>query len=202
MDPKLRTSFIPKQEVIMAKDMSKNAHRFSVLSIIAVSVFSIAVILAIGVFIYQRSLVRDINTMNAKLVSAKTAFEPGFIDELVKLDRRISAAEEVLSSHTVTTPIFGLLENETIQGVSFSDFSYILDAKKQPSISMKGQAVNFLAIASQSDVFSSDKKIINPLFSELNLDDKGTANFAFKSSLDSLSFLYKSVFNNVASSTP
>lgn len=187
---------------MMAKGMPKNTHRFSVLSIVAVSVFSIAVILAIVVFIYQRSLVRDINTMNAKLVSARTAFEQGFIDELIKLDRRISAASEVLSSHTVTTPIFSLLENDTIQGVSFSDFSYALDEKKQPSISMKGQAVNFLAIASQSDVFSADKKIINPLFSGLNLDDKGTANFAFKSGLDSPSFLYKSISGSVASSTP
>jgi hypothetical protein len=177
----------------MTGGLPRTGSRFSILSIIALSAFMVAVVLAIIVFIYQRSLVQSVNKMNAELVAARTSFEPGFIDELIKLDRRISAAEEVVAKHTVTTPIFNLLENETLQGIRFVNLDYTVDAKGQPSIDMKGEAVNFLAIALQSDVFGADRKIKNPVFGGLNLDDKGIANFNFKGDLDSSAFLYKNV---------
>lgn len=176
--------------------------RFSILSIVAILAFTISVALSIAVFIYQKSLVRKINTMNAELVAARASFEPGFIDELIKLDRRIKAAQEVLSKHAAVSSVFGLFENETIGGIRFVGMNYAVDAKGQIGVDMKGEAINFLAIASQSDIINADKKIISPVFSGLNLDDKGIAKFDLKAFLDGDAFLYQHVVENEATTTP
>lgn len=191
MDPKFRTSFIPKQEVVLSGGRTESDSRFSIFSIISIVVFALSVILAIGVFIYQKTLVKTINTMNAELVSARASFEPAFVQDLVALDRRIESAKILIAKHNVTTPIFSILESETIQGVRFSSLNYSVDSKGQPTLELKGEANSFYSVALQSDVFNVDSKIKGPVFSSLNVDDKGVVKFNVKSGLDSPAFLYK-----------
>lgn len=195
MDPKFRTSFIPKQEIDIPMRDQGEGFRFSFLSIISIVIFAIAAILAIGVFIYQKTLVGSINKMNGELVAARASFEPSFIQELITLDQRIEAAKSIVNSHSVTTPIFKILEDETLQGVRFDSFNYIVDAKGQPAITLNGEAVNLNSVALQSDVFGADERVKNPAFSSLSLDEKGIAKFIFNAGLDAQSFLYKNAFS-------
>lgn len=170
--------------------------RFSALAIIAVLVLTISVILAIGVFIYQKNLAGDINNMNAQLVAARSSLEPAFVQELITIDKRIESAKSLLNQHNVVTPVFNFLEKETLQGVRFSSFNYTLDSKNQPNIELNGEAANFNAIALQADVFNTNNAIKNPVFGNLNTDDKGVAKFNFKSTLDSSAFLYKNIIDS------
>lgn len=172
----------------------ETSSRFSILSIIAVILFTIAVIFAIVVFIYQRSLVKSVNAINAELIAARASFEPSFIKELVRIDNKIESAKSIINKHYIITPIFTVLENETLQGVRFNSFSYSLDSKGQPNIELKGEAKNFQAVALQSDIFSAESKIINPVFSSLDTNDNGGVSFNFKSGLDSKAFLYSGSF--------
>lgn len=196
MDQKFQTSFIPKQEVIISDGRQGGGFRFSFFSIIAVVIFTISVILSIAVFIYQKTLVGTINSINAELVAARSSLEPSFIQELVTLDHRIESAKNLINKHNVITPIFAMLENETLRGVRFSSFSYTLDSKGQPTIELNGEAANLYSIALQSDVFNSDSKIKNPAFSSLNVEDNGVAKFNFKGSLDGQLFLYKNLITS------
>src|SRR3989344_3249535 len=201
MDSKFRTSFIPKQEVALSSGRGESNFRFSLFSIIAIIIFTIAVILAIGVFIYQKTLVNNINAMNAELVAARASFEPSFVTELVTLDRRIESAKTLINKHNVVSPIFSILEAETVQGVRFKSLNYSTDSKGQPTLELNGEAVSFYAIALQSDTFNAESRIKNPVFSALNLDDKGVAKFNFKGGLDSSAFLYKNVINGGTGTT-
>ena len=196
MDPKFKTSFIPKQEVELGRGRSFAESRFSLFSIIGASLFAVSIILAIGVFIYHRSLVNNINSMNAQLVAAKASFEPGFIQELVKTDKRIESAKKIIGKHNVVTPMFTMLEEETLQGVRFISLNYLLDSKGQSNLELKGEAVDFSAIALQSDVFNSESKIKNPSFNSVNPDDKGLVRFNFKGTLDPAAFLYDTLVND------
>ncbi len=195
MDSKFRTSFIPKQEVSLSSGRGESNFRFSVFSIIAAVVFGISAVLAIWVFIYQKTLVGDINKMNAELVAARASFEPTFIEQLVTIDSRIESAKTLLNTHSVITPIFAILENETLQGVRFTGFNYSIDSKGQPSIQLTAETAGFPSVALQSDVFNAESKIKNPAFTGISADDKGLVRFNFQSGLDSSAFLYKNIFD-------
>ncbi len=167
--------------------------RFSVLAIVAVILFSASVILSVAVFVYQKSLVGQVNKINAELITMKSSFEESLIDELIRLDKRIEAAKLLLSKHRVTVPFFDLLEKSTLQGVRFSNLEISADAKGVLTVEMDGQAISFNSIALQSDVFGAEPKMRVPSFSGVNVDEKGNAKFSFKASLDEKSFLYRSL---------
>lgn len=129
--------------------------------------------------------------MNVSLVAARNSFEPTFIDNANALNKRIEAAKKLLNSHTVVTPIFDFLENDTLATVKFDTFSYDLRDNGTSFLVISGQAKNFSSIALQSDIFGKEKFIKNPVFSDLNPDQNGNIVFKFNSSLDPTFVSYK-----------
>ena len=69
------------------------------------------------------------------------------------------------------------------------------------NMSMTGEARSFLTIASQSDLWSGEHRIVNPIFNDLNLDDSQIAKFTFRSALDPQLFLYKNTFGGLSSTS-
>jgi hypothetical protein len=201
MDQKFRTSFIPKQEVIRTEPTRAIGFRLSIFSIIAISILAVACILAISVFIYQRSLVKSIEKMNADLVATRDSFDPETIEKYISLDRRIEAGKKILAGHNSLAPVFALLEEQTLRDVRFKNFDYEFDSNGRMNMAMTGEARSFLTIASQSDLWSGEHRIVNPIFNDLNLDDKQIAKFTFKSDLDSQLFLYKNTYMGGSAST-
>ena len=116
--------------------------------------------------------------MKSDLTLAKGRFEPAKINELQLLDRRLIAANEILSNHIAVTPIFQALQAVTRKKVRFTKFGYDLGSDQNPKVDIKmsGIADGYLSIALQSDLFSTKaeaKNFIDPVFSNLTLDDKG-----------------------------
>lgn len=201
MDQKFRTSFIPKQEVIRTEPQAVNGFRLSIFSIIALTIFAIACVLAITVFVYQRSLAKTVEKKNAELVALKQSFDPETIEKYIDLDKRIEAGKKILASHNSLSPVLALLEEQTLRDVRFKNFDYEFDSNGRMNMSMSGEARSFLTIASQSDLWSGEHRIVNPIFNDLNLDEKQFAKFSFKSSLETPLFLYKNTYDGAVSSS-
>jgi hypothetical protein len=199
MDGQPQTSFIPKRDFNAAVEPERLT--VSVFSIVAVTLFTISVTLSVGVFIYQKILVRQVNEMNANLVKTKTAYEPDFISQVTALDKQIQAVKGVLGSHVAPSRIFDLLGQDTLASVGFSSFSYQLDPKGSVDISGIGIATSFSAVALQSDVFSNEKFLKDVLFNDFNLDSSGNVTFHFKASVEPSFILYKSTFSGAESGT-
>lgn len=191
MDPKFKTSFIPKQEIRTMGTRPPSGFRFSILSIIAMVALVASVVLSVSVFLYQKSLVKSINNMNAELVAARSNFEPNFINEMIKLDKRLEMVKSLINNHQAVTIFFDLLEQKTLQSLRFTSFEYSSNAGGALAVTLKGEASNFSSVALQSDVFDAEPKLENPIFSGLGLDDGGNVNFEFKSNLKKSDFLYK-----------
>jgi hypothetical protein len=123
--------------------------------------------------------VNNIADMKQSLITAKNSFEPSKIAELQLLDKRLNASTEVLNNHIVVTPVFSELQNVTMHSVRFTKFSYDLGATSNANVNiqMSGIAVGYRSVALQSDIFGQDKNFINPVFSNLTLDDKGNVLF-------------------------
>jgi len=84
-----------------------------------------------------------------------------------------------------------LLESITLKSISFDNFSYKTDETGRVSIVMDGKASSFGSVALQSDVFSDNKFIEEPIFSNLNLDNKGNVVFNFVAFVNPQLVLYK-----------
>jgi len=183
MPTQFQTSFVPKAP-LPAFGKERLHISISAFGVVAVILLVIAIGVSGGLFIYKRVLIQDINAMNDRLAATKKAYEPGFIDEAVRLSRRIEAAKKLLATHISVPPLFDLLERETLENVRFRDFNFTSGTGGVFILSMTGEAKSFNAVALQSDVFGEEKSFKNPVFSNFLLDEGGNVIFNFRADID------------------
>ena len=190
MDTKFQTSFIPKKALNETTSHSR-PESVSVFMIIGIIIFILGLAASGGVFAYKKILIKSISDMNGRLAQAKNAFEPESIEKWNRLNKRIEASKKLLTSHTVVSTVFELLENTTLATVKFNSFNYNLLDSGSSAISLSGEAKNFSAIALQSDILGQEKYIKTPVFSDLNPDQNGNIVFKFNATLDPNLVSYK-----------
>lgn len=184
MDQNFQTSFIPKKPMIEKTAVSPQS--ISLLTVVSIAIFLIVVVVATGLYFYNTYLSSSITKMENDLTLAQNRFEPSKVLQLQTLDKRLRASSDILSKHTAISPIFEALQVITMKTISYNKFSYELGAGKSPKILVKisGTAIGYQSVALQSDLFSKNKYFIDPVFSNLSLDDKGNVLFDLEFSVD------------------
>lgn len=182
MDTKFQTSFIPKKT--LTDSMGRAGSSMSIFLIVAIIVFILTLSAAAGVFAFRKILVSRIDKVDKELVKAKNFFESSFINKANILNRRIEASKQLLAVHTAVSPIFELLENETLATIRFDSFNYDVKDGVGATLRLGGQGKYFSSVALQSDIFGQDKSFKNPVFSDLNPDQSGNIVFKFSSTVD------------------
>lgn len=142
-----------------------------------------------GLYFYRGIMTKSVGDKESQLNLAKGGFEPAKVSQLQLLDKRLNAASEILSKHVAITPIFKALSDITMKTVRYTNFSYSLGDDKDAKvvIQMKGLATGYASVALQSDLFGTKdegKNFIDPVFSNLTLDDKGNVLFDLQFSVD------------------
>jgi hypothetical protein len=191
MEPNFQTSFIPKKPIVKERIVSGR----SVGIFLVASIFILFAVLigTGGLYFYKGTVVKNIADMENTLTLAKSRFEPSKIAELQLLDKRLLASTEILAQHVSVTPIFQALEDLTMKSVRFTKFSYTLGTDKTVPIDVKmsGMAIGYRSVALQSDLFGQNKNFINPVFSNLTLDNSGNVIFDLEFSVDPSFVNYK-----------
>ena len=175
MEQNFQTSFIPKKP--MVEERVTRARSVGLLTIISIFVLFTVLLVTVSLFFYKGIMTKNIIKMESDLNLAKDRFEPSKISELQVLDRRLRASSEILSKHIVVTPVFKALAAITMKTVRYTKFSYDFGADSRIIIRMSGLAVGYRSVALQSDLFAQNKNLIDPVFSNLTLDDKGNVLF-------------------------
>jgi hypothetical protein len=192
MEPKFQSSFIPKGPLATtgtATKISRDAGH-SILGTLAVFVFTFAILLTLGVFGYEFYLKANISKMTDNLASAKASLEPETIQKISDLDGRIISTKDLLDNHIVLSPLFDYLEISTLKNVRFTQFQY-QTTEKGLEVNMRGQARGYSAVALQSEIFNKSPYFKNPIFADLDLDERGNVTFSFKANLDPSILSYK-----------
>ena len=80
-----------------------------------------------------------------------------------------------------------------METVRYTKFSYNLGTNPNAdvNIQMSGIAVGYRSVALQSDLFAQNKTFINPIFSNLTLDNSGNVLFDLNFSVDPSFINYK-----------
>jgi len=187
MEPKFQSSFIPKGPLASSGDplrrqTGKDKEK-SLLSFLALVIFIISVVLAVGIFGYKFYLKYSINKMGTNLDQARSTLKPEIIRDLVRLDNRLISTEDLISKHNVLTPVFEFLEVSTPRSVRFRDFRYSM-TERGIELQMKGEAQGYAALALQADIFSKSEYFKDSIFSDLILNDRGEVTFSFRTTVD------------------
>jgi len=200
MEGNLQTSFIPKKSASQVGVASKTG--VNLVTLFAVIVFLVSIALAGTVFIYESYLTNTIAGMKNSFKLNEQAFNPDSITAYSTLNARINVATALLQTHVAVSTLFNILEQATLKSVRFTNFSYTYINNNHITLSMKGQATSYNAVAKQSDVFSTDpinKYIHNAIFANLDLDQSGNVVFSMDADVDPQQILYKNNLPNTAS---
>src|SRR3989344_4654532 len=191
MEQNFQTSFIPKKPIV--EERVTPTRSVSFFAVIGIFILFAVLLASAGLYFYKGVVVNNISEMEQTLDLAQNRFEPSKLAELQVLDRRLKAANEILGSHTTVTPIFDALEELTMQTVRYTKFSYELTDENAPKVLVKisGVAVGYRSVALQSDLFTQNKNLIDPVFSNLSLDNAGNVLFDLEFSVDPSFVNYK-----------
>ncbi len=197
MDPKFQTSFIPKKPLIQTTN-NKQPRTVNFFTLISLIIFITTVILAAGVWGYEKYLTKNITALETTLNTELEKFDPTLVAELGRLDIRLKSAKNLLNQHIALSSLFEFLSKVTLPTVRFSSFRYAISGQKI-TINMSGQAKSFSAVALQASELQQEKNlnyIKSPLFSNLSLDTTGNVMFDFTGIVDSSRILYRNYINN------
>ena len=179
MDQNFQTSFIPKKPIIEDRRVA-SSEPVSIFLTASLFILFIVLLGTGGVYFYRASITKSLTTLQASLTLDQSNFEPSELTQLQTLDKRLRAATEILNNHVSIVPVFNELQNVTLQTVRFTKFSYDLDSDTTPNevdIQLSGVAIGYRAVAQESDLLDQDKNFINPVFSNLTLDNSGNVLF-------------------------
>lgn len=168
----------------MVEERATPSRRTSLLTIISIFIFFAVVLASGGLYFYKGIIEKNIQNMNSELTLAKNSFEPSKITQLQVLDKRLRAADTILANHITVSPIFEALQSLTMKTVRYTKFGYSIGTDNKIDVKMSGQAVGYRSIALQSDLLGTNKNLIDPVFSNLSLDDKGNVLFDLEFSVD------------------
>jgi len=191
MEQNFQTSFIPKKPMIERRAVSSRPIGF--FTVVSIFIFFTVIIASGGLYFYKSVLVKNITQMENDLKLAQGRFEPSEIVQLQTLDKRLNASSQILTNHLDISPIFETLQSITMKTISYTNFSYDSgdSGNAKIAVKMSGIAVGYQSIALQADLFSQNKYLIDPVFSNLQLDDKGYVTFDLNFSVDSDFVNYK-----------
>jgi len=177
--------------------------RVSYLTIFSMLVFFTVILVTGGLYFYDGVLAKNLAKMESDLTLSKNRFEPSKIVQLQTLDKRLRASNEILSKHISISPIFKELQTITMQTIGYTKFTYDLANSKNNMIAIKldGVAVGYRSVALQSDLFTKNKNFIDPVFSNLSLDDRGNVLFELDFFVDANFVNYKKLIEVTAENT-
>ena len=196
MNSKIRSSFIPKKAIATKSSTLKKYRSFNILTFVATIVFVVSLAASGGVFIYERLIENSIDQKGIELDSARQTIDIGLINEFKALDKKLRTAEELLGRHTAMTLFFDFLESSTLQNVQYNEFNYEFNTDGVIIINMEGIARSFNSLTLQSDIFRDSNIILNPVFSNLSLDESGNVQFNVSARIDPSFVLYRNTFES------
>lgn len=203
MPDRVTTSFIPKESLVSERaPKSPRRSPFVLVNIVAGAILIVAVLASGGMFLLKTYTEQSIVAKRESLNRQRAAFEPATIEELLRLDKRLTASHGLLRSHVALSTMFNDLESRTNVNVRFKNFKYEPAGPGRYLVSMNGTARSFNAVALQSDAFGKSTIFKDPIFSNLNLDQSGTVVFDFAAVVDPARVSYAAALAGAAAALP
>lgn len=179
MDNNFTTTFIPKKPMNepAENEMQPVSRPAGILSSLSVILFFITILIAGGVFFWEKAAAANVQTLADSVTKVEKNFEPELITQLQTLDKQLKNGNTLLKNHRVITPVFDLLESSTLKQIRFTKFDLVFDDAKGPLVKMSGESDGYRSIAQQSDLLGANAYLKDTIFSNFFLTTKGKVSF-------------------------
>ncbi len=152
---------------------------------VSLAVALIAVVMAVGVFLYSKYLTSTLASKQTQLAAAQSQVDEDQVEEFIRLRDRLSNGRDLLNNHVELSQFFDALESLTLQNVRFDSLKLTIAEDRTAQLIMSGTAKNFNALAAQSNLFAGDKRIKRAIFSDISLSDDKLVSFTLTADVDS-----------------
>lgn len=173
MDSPTQPTFIPHEAVTSSGASRSGGGLSELMLLVGIILLIISGALAAGVFLYTQYLQTSSASELDQLNRAQASLDPSLIQQLTRLDDRMNAAETLLAAHLAPSQFFSILEQSTVQDISFSSLNYDATNPANVTLTMTGVAGSVNSIALQAQVFSQSGIITNPIFSAIDAEQEG-----------------------------
>lgn len=193
MEPKFQTSFIPKSPITSNSSSSykpEGASSFSIIGTISTLFFVIALLVSGGLFGYQKYMNREIQKVQVALSEARTAFQSEDNEKIILVSNQLKSIKGLLNNHTTVSPVFALLEKQTLPTVRLTSFVFSRDSLGEVIISIEGEAQSYASLAQQTKVFGEAGYLKKLEVTDINLSDTGTIRTKMRAHIDANLLLY------------
>jgi hypothetical protein len=215
MEIGVSNSFIPHDATTPDAPHYERSGGLAELFFLIALVFLIASIaLGSGTYIYMKYLESESSQKQAQIKQAQAAFQPALIQQLTRLDNRMTSASSILNAHIAPSAFFAALDLTTLTTVSFQSLTFDGTNASNMTVQMSGLARDVNSIALQADLFSKSGIITNPIFAGIDQQADGV-HFTVNASVNPAALNYQSLISgqtpsgvnplpasSIASSTP
>lgn len=174
-NPKI--SFIPKGSLVREESFLERSRPRSMAGLLAIALFIISIGSYVGFYFYNDSLEKDIVSMTEQIKATQETFSNApQVWKAQLFSSRAKVAKELLGRHTVVSPTFTFISNNTIESILYDKFSFAhsIDGSK---VELTGEAPTYAALAYQGDVFRNKEELLNFTISNISLTQFGTILF-------------------------
>ncbi len=174
MESGIQSSFIPhdagQPQQVRRKGAGGIGDLFLILGIVALAA---SAALGAAVFLYMQYLQSTVNSDIAQLKKAEQEFQPALVQQLTRLDDRMNAAQTLLTSHLAPSALFDVLNQVTLQTISYSTLDLEVTDATHLKVKMAGIAQSVNSIALQNDLMSQSGIFTSPIFSGIDRQKDG-----------------------------
>ncbi len=199
MDPLVSSSFIPKKP--LTQERGSRGGVFGLVFLLAILFFIGSLLAAGGAFAYGRILQGSLASKSEQLTVAQGAYNPGVIEDLIRLDTRITQARSVLSEHTAPSSFFFFLSEQTLEKVRFTSLDFQYKEDGSATVQLRGETDTFSTIALQSDQFGASKALKEIIFSDIVVGEGKGVTFTVNAVVDPSLLSYSRAVQNPSSSS-
>lgn len=196
-----KVSFIPKGSLVREESFLERRRPQSAIGFIAFFAFVLAISTYAGLYYYNDKLNQEVATKTIAIKRAQKEFsdEPK-VGEAKVFRARADLAMELLNAHTVVSPVFAFLSENTTESILYNRFSF-KNGADGATLELSGEAPTYGALAYQTDVLRGKTKELSKFsVSNIALTKFGTVTFNIAMSFVPNYLLYTNNLSKIADS--
>jgi len=184
-------SLISKSKVAYAGPPTGRAKGkgFGILTFMAFLFLLIVGILYGGVYFYKQGLIKTLDGLTRELAQLEESLDKQVIDEIVRVDKGLATARLLLQRHVYSSNLFALMEEQTLQDVYYTDFTYAFS--QGGTVKVSGVADGFVTLHRQLEQFRSVPLITSVELGTVQLNQDGDVTFTINIMLSENVFRFR-----------
>lgn len=168
-------SLIAKSKIEYAKPAPQIGKGLGILVFIAFLFLAVVSLIYGGIFFYKRSLNESLVSFTRELAQLEEQLDSQIIEEMSRVDRGLATARTLLSRHIYTSQMFTILEDNTLEDVYYTNFTY--DFLNGRSSKMEGVAEDYVTLHRQLERFRSLPAVSRVLFDTIQVVEEDKVGF-------------------------